>query len=74
MKSGHNTFKLIQSGKYEDAAKEFLRNDEYDRLKTLNPEGGVVRRMDEMAGVLNSNPGQFKRGGKVRDVYGRSYI
>ena len=74
LKPSHNTFKLIQAGDYKDAAKEFLRNDEYDRLKALNTEDGVVRRMDEMAGVLNSNPGQFKRGGKVRDIYGRSYI
>lgn len=80
LKPSHNTFKLIQAGDYKGAAKEFLRNDEYERLKSLNPKGGVVSRMDEMAGVLGSHKkverlaSEYKRGGKVRDIYGRSYI
>jgi GH24 family phage-related lysozyme (muramidase) len=74
LKPGHDTFKLIRAGQYADAAKEFLRNDEYDRLKASNPDDGVVRRMDEMANVLKGHSVAFKRGGKVRDIYGRSYI
>jgi len=72
LKPEHETFKLIQSGRYPDAAEEFLRNKEYERLKALNPEDGVVRRMDEMADLLMASG--YKRGGKIRDAYGRSYI
>ena len=83
LKPEHETFKLIQSGRYPDAAEEFLRNKEYERLKALNPEDGVVRRMDEMADFLRtykptisseSLASGYKRGGKIRDAYGRSYI
>jgi hypothetical protein len=72
LKPEHETFKLIQSGNYSEAANEFLRNKEYERLKALNEEDGVVRRMDEMASVLRTYG--YKRGGKIRDAYGRSYI
>jgi len=73
------TFGLIKSGQYADAAEEFLNHQQYRELKSSDSEDGVVRRMDEMADVLRSYNAQrmasgYKRGGKVRDIYGRSYI
>ena len=72
LKENHKTFKLIKDGKYDAAADEFLNHEEYKSLKSSNPNSGVVKRMEGIASSIRSHG--YKRGGVVRDVYGRSYI
>jgi GH24 family phage-related lysozyme (muramidase) len=52
------TLRLINAGKYQDAAKEFLNNDEYREAKQWERENnkrhGVARRMENLAKELNS--------------------
>tara|TARA_R100000655_G_scaffold8439_4_gene22104 strand:- start:5827 stop:6477 length:651 start_codon:yes stop_codon:yes gene_type:complete len=81
LKKNHKTFGLIREGRFKEASVEFLNNQEYKNLKKSNPKDGVVRRMEELASALSSYPesqdlqiAQYKRGGKIRDAYGRSLI
>ena len=45
-----NTQKLLKSGRFEEAAKEFLDNDEYRKAKAKN--SGVAKRMEETAAIM----------------------
>jgi hypothetical protein len=68
----HKTFELIKQGLYKDAADEFLNHEQYKSLKALDPNDGVVRRMDRIADAMRRHG--YRRGGAVRDAYGRRYI
>ena len=72
LKEHHKTFKLIKEGEYDKAADEFLNHEEYKSLKSSNPNSGVVKRMEGIANAIRSHG--YKRGGAVRDAYGRRYI
>ena len=56
IKKGHDTTKLINSGKFFEASDEFLRHDEYEKAKAGDPEAsnkrGIVSRMDALAEAL----------------------
>jgi GH24 family phage-related lysozyme (muramidase) len=45
-----NTMKLLKAGKFEDAAREYINNDEYRKSKAKKE--GVYKRMDETAAIM----------------------
>ena len=51
-----NTVSLINSGRYAEAADEFLNNDEYRRVRGIRDSGGkdsgVIGRMEAVSGSL----------------------
>lgn len=51
---GPKTAKLLSSGKYKEAAKEYLNHAEYRGLKRSNPTNGVVGRMERNARVFGA--------------------
>jgi GH24 family phage-related lysozyme (muramidase) len=46
---------LFNQGKFKEAAKEFLNNNDYNQRKLNNTNDGVVKRMDYIAKVIASN-------------------
>ena len=47
------TLDLINAGEYEKAAKEFLRNEEYDNAVALDRRG-IIERMNNTAKAIKS--------------------
>jgi hypothetical protein len=79
IKKGHDTTKLINSGKFFEASDEFLRHDEYEKAKAGDPEAsnkrGIVSRMDALAEALRlemplpkSKPKTIKDSGVPEDL------
>ena len=52
-KASPKTRKLINKGKFQEAAKEFLNNEEYKNAKKLG-RPGIIERMDDVAQALKS--------------------
>ena len=48
------TIGLINDGKFEEASKEFLNNNEYKSLKSSNKLRGVTERMERLSNQLSS--------------------
>lgn len=46
---------LFNQGKFKEAAKEFLNNNDYNQRKLNNPKDGVVKRMEYISKVIASN-------------------
>ena len=59
-----NTIKLINQGKYAEAAEEYLDNDEYRRAEELK-KPGIRPRMERVAEALRSLKRAVKKGGLV---------
>lgn len=66
---GPKAAKLIEEGKFEAAAKEYLNHKEYRQRKRKNPEDGVVKRMERNAEAIRSGDGKSKP--KPNSVAGR---
>lgn len=52
-----NTMKLLKAGKFEEASREYINNDEYRKSKAKKE--GVYKRMDETAAIMAA---EAKRG------------
>lgn len=57
---GPKTAKLIDEGKFKEAAKEYLNHKEYKERKKKDPEDGVVLRMERNAEAIRSADGESK--------------
>ena len=53
-----NTIKLINEGKFEEAAKEFLRNDEYINAEKLGKKG-IRKSMEKVSNLLKQEKAGF---------------
>jgi hypothetical protein len=57
---GPKAAKLIDEGKFKEAAKEYLNHKEYKERKKEDPEDGVVLRMERNAEAIRSAGGKSK--------------
>lgn len=57
---GPKAAKLIEQGKFEAAAKEYLNHKEYKQRKRDNPEDGVVKRMERNAEAIRRADGESR--------------
>ena len=53
-----NTIKLINEGKFEEAAEEFLRNDEYINAEELGKKG-IRKSMEKVSNLLKQEKAGF---------------